>query len=173
VTLAVIITPFLNIAALRNPSIAKGTTVQLIATGIYSDGTTQDLTDSASWTSAPAGIATVDPGGLLTGKAVGTATVTAMQDKVSGSTTVTVTDATLTSIVVTPATSSITNGTTVQLTATCKFSDSTQENCTNQADWISRQIVMRRLIPMAWLPERGSGPQQLPRNRTAFRAWPP
>ncbi len=38
------------------PSIAKGTTVQLTATGTFSDGTTQDLTGSASWTSAPASL---------------------------------------------------------------------------------------------------------------------
>src|SRR5205814_185492 len=32
-----------------NPSIPKGTTQQLTATGTYSDGSTQDLTGSATW----------------------------------------------------------------------------------------------------------------------------
>ncbi len=92
-------------------SIAKGTTVQLTATGVFSDGTTQDFTLSASWTSTPAGFATVDPDGLVTGTSVGSATITATQAGVSGATTVTVTPAVLTSIVVTPTGPSIAKGT--------------------------------------------------------------
>ena len=118
-------------------SIADGTTVRLIATGIFSDLTTEDLTHSVSWIAAPASVATVDPNGLVTGTADGSATVTATQAGVSGTTTVKVTPATLTAIAVTPAISSIANGTTVQLTATGAFSDGTTPDLTSQVSWAS------------------------------------
>src|SRR5262249_42578172 len=119
-----------------DPSIANGTTVQLIATGEFSDGTTEDLTDSASWTSAPEGTATVDPHGLVTGAAEGSATITATQEGVSGSITLTVTPAKLASLVITPVNPSLALGTTIQLTATGTFSDGTTQDFTSSADWI-------------------------------------
>jgi hypothetical protein len=42
-----------------NPFVAKGTTVQLVAQGHFSNGSTQDLTTQVSWNSATAGIAQV------------------------------------------------------------------------------------------------------------------
>ena len=119
------------------PSIANGTTVQLIATGIFSDRTTQDLTASATWNSSSTAMATVSSSGLVRGTAVGMATITATQAGVSGSTTVTVTAATLTSITITPPNPSIANGTSVQLTATGTFSDGTTQNLTASVTWLS------------------------------------
>ncbi len=127
-----------------NPSIAKGTTVQLSATGTFSDGTMQNLTQ-ASWTSAAGTIATVGPNGLVFGTGVGSAAITATQGAVSGSTTVTVTAAVVTSIAVTPANPSIAKGTTVPLTATCTLSDSTTQNCTTQVDWTSGSITIAQV----------------------------
>ena len=122
-------------------SIAKGTTAQLTATGVFSDGTTQDLTLSASWTSTPASLATVDPNGLLTGTGVGSVSVTATQGAVSGSGTVTITPAVLTSITITPPNPSIANGTSVQLTATGTFSDGTTQDLTGSASWTSAPMT--------------------------------
>jgi hypothetical protein len=120
-----------------NPSIANGTSVQLTANGTFSDGTSQLLTAPLlSWTStAPA---TVDPTGLVTGKGVGTATVSATQAGVTGSTDVMVTAAVLKSIAITPTNPSIANGTSVQLTATGTFSDgSTQPLTAPLLSWAS------------------------------------
>src|SRR5262249_38213972 len=114
-----------------NPAIAKGTTKQLAATGTFTDGTMQDLTALVSWISATGTIATVDPSGLVTGTGVGSAVIMATQGAVSGSTTVTVTAAVVTSIAVTPANPSIAKGTTVFMTATCTFSDTNTQNCTS------------------------------------------
>ncbi len=122
-----------------NPSIANGTTVHLTATGTFSDGTTQDLI-LASWISSSDTIATVantGSPGLVTGTGVGSATITATRGGVSGTTTVTVTPAVLTSIAVTPANLSIANGTTVPLTAMGTFSDSTTQDLTASASWTS------------------------------------
>ena len=124
-----------------NFSLAKGTSLQLTAIGNFSDGTTEDLTTSVTWTSSAPEIAVVSNAagkqGLITGTLVGSATIAAMQAGVSGSTTVTVTPATLTSIVVTPANASIALGTTVPLTATGTFSDGTTQDFTASASWIS------------------------------------
>ena len=125
-----------------NPTIAKGTSVQLIATGHFSDSSTEDLTSEASWTSADEATAQVDLQGLVTGLAVGSAGIAASVNGVSGSTTVTVTAATLSSITISPVNPSIAKGTSVQLTATGHFSDSTTEDLTNEVSWTSGDITI-------------------------------
>ena len=42
-----------------NPSLPRGTVQQFTATGTYSDGSTQDLTTSVSWTSSDTSVATI------------------------------------------------------------------------------------------------------------------
>jgi uncharacterized protein YjdB len=131
----------ISITVLPDPSIAKGTTVQLTATGNFSDGTTQDLTTQVSWTSGDNTIAQVSnvagSQGLVTGLAVANTPITATLNGVSGSTTVTVTAATVASITITVPVASIAKGTTAQLTATCNFSDGTTQDCTTQVSWTS------------------------------------
>ncbi|MGB9446067.1 MAG: Ig-like domain-containing protein [Candidatus Acidiferrum sp.] len=121
------------------PSVPKGTTVQLYATGVYSDSTTKDLTAVASWSStsdATVGNANGDQG-LVTGSAVGTSTVTATFGSMSGATKVDVTAAILKSIAVTAPNSSIPKGATGQFTATGTYSDSSTANLTTQVTWAS------------------------------------
>ena len=76
-----------------NPSLAVGTTLQLKATGKYTDGSTQDLTKISEWTSSNNGVVTVNASGLATAVSVGVATVQASVGAIVGSTTVTVTAA--------------------------------------------------------------------------------
>jgi len=124
-----------------SPSVAKGTTVQMSALGNFSDGSVQDLTTQVSWSSANSSIAQVSNAsstqGLVTGVSVGNTPIIATFNGVQGSTTVTVTAATLTSITITVPATSIAAGTTVQLTATSNFSDGTTQDCTNQVSWTS------------------------------------
>jgi uncharacterized protein YjdB len=68
-----------------NPGVKVGATVQLAATGTYSDGTTQDLTAQAQWQTSDANIASVDANGKVLGKSPGTVTVTATVGGVTGS----------------------------------------------------------------------------------------
>lgn len=65
--------------------VAPRQTQQFIATGTFSDGSTQNLTSQATWTSSDAAIGTVDPLGLATAVATGTTTVTATVGTISGS----------------------------------------------------------------------------------------
>ncbi|GIW73235.1 MAG: hypothetical protein KatS3mg102_2777 [Planctomycetota bacterium] len=72
--------------------IAKGQTQQFTATGIYSDGSTADLTGQATWSSSDESVATVDASGLATGVAAGTAAITAAVQGLADSASLTVTD---------------------------------------------------------------------------------
>lgn len=62
-------------------TMSVGTTAQLTATGVYGHGshpsTTQDLTDSVTWTTASADVATVSPTGLVTATGPGAIQITA------------------------------------------------------------------------------------------------
>src|SRR5207248_1736995 len=85
-----------------NPSIPKGPPQHVTAPSTYSDGTTHDLTSSATWVSSNSAVATITAGGLAGGAAQGTSQVSATSGGVTGSTTLTVGPATLVSIAVTP-----------------------------------------------------------------------
>ncbi len=118
-----------------NPTLAVGTTVQLTATGSYSDGSTQDVTSVAGWASSIGGVASIDVAGLVTARKIGTATVSATVGTVTGSVTVTVSGHIVQSIVVTPANPSVTSGSKFQFTATAFFDDGTSQDITASAHW--------------------------------------
>ena len=124
-----------------NPGIAKGTKQQFTATGIFSDYTTQNLTNVVTWSSSGAGVATISnaagSNGMATSAAAGTTTITATSGSLSGSTVLTVTGATLVSLAVTPTNPSIAKGTKRQFTATGTYSDNTTQNLTNAVTWSS------------------------------------
>ncbi|MBE8355671.1 Ig-like domain-containing protein, partial [Leptospira interrogans serovar Pomona] len=54
-----------------NPSVAKGRTLFLTATGIFSDGTVSDITNQVTWSSSLASVATVDNSAGLSGRITG------------------------------------------------------------------------------------------------------
>jgi hypothetical protein len=74
-----------------NPAILAGATQQFAATGTYSDGSTQNLTSQATWTSSNAAVATVSASGLATAVSAGTTTLSAALNNVVGTSTLTVT----------------------------------------------------------------------------------
>jgi len=74
-----------------NPSIPDGNQQQFKATGHYSDGSTQVLTASATWSSSDKSVATISTGGLATAVGAGSSTIKAVSGSVPGSTLMTVT----------------------------------------------------------------------------------
>jgi trimeric autotransporter adhesin len=124
-----------------SPSIAKGTTRQFAATGIYSDQSTQDLTKQVTWSSSSPSVASVSnaagSNGLAAALAVGKTGVGATLGFVYGTTTLDVTAATLVSIELSPADSSISKGTTLQFAATGIYSDTSTQDLTKQVTWNS------------------------------------
>ncbi len=117
-----------------NPSMVKGATQQLIATGTFSDGTTQNLTGSVTWTSSAGNIVSVSTG-LASAAAVGTASITATSGAISGSDVITVSAASLVSIAVSPSNPAVINGRSKQLTAMATYSDSSTQDITASASW--------------------------------------
>ena len=115
------------------PSVAAGLTQQLKAAGQYSDGSSHDITASVTWSSGSASVATISASGLVTSKAPGTAVITATSGTVSGTATLTVGPAVLSSIAVSPATVQL--GSTQQMKATGTFTDQSTQDLSSTAEW--------------------------------------
>lgn len=123
-----------------NSKIAKGTNQQYIAIGIYSDNTTQDITNDVSWNSNDSSIATIDKNGLAMGIKAGNVQIKA--SKLSNGTpinsnvaTLTISNAVITQLQVTPTKNSIANGTSIQYVAHATFSDSTVQEVSHLVSW--------------------------------------
>lgn len=119
-----------------NPALAKGTSMELVATGTYEKGVTNDITSQVAWLSSDTKILTV-VGGLATAVDVGGATVTATLEGVTGTTLVTVTKAVLMSVQVTSPDAWVAKGLPEQFTATGIFDDNTKQDLTKQVVWAS------------------------------------
>lgn len=72
-------------------SVITGTPVQFQATGLYSNNSTQDLTNQVTWGSSNSTVASIGAGGLAGTLAAGTSTISATLGAISGSTLLTVT----------------------------------------------------------------------------------
>ncbi len=124
-----------------SPTVASGSQLQLLATGIYTDFSTQNLTTSVTWASNTPLVATIGNAagtqGVASGVTAGTATITATLGAVSGSTLLTVTGASLVSIAVTPANPGVPLGLQQQFTATGTYSNGTTQNLTTFVTWSS------------------------------------
>ena len=114
-----------------------GTTAQLTATGNYSDGSQQNLTNSVQWSSSSPGVVSISSGGLAQAKAPGNANMIASLNQITGFKTLTAIPAALTSITVSSTQYALPLGTDAQLTATGNYSDGSQQNLTNSVQWSS------------------------------------
>jgi trimeric autotransporter adhesin len=130
-------------------SFANQTMFGLVAIGTFSDGSRQDLTDAVHWGSANPEVATAsnDPGipgittgvgrnGVLSGGIQGgTALITATAGGISGSTTVSVSNATPQSISIMPANGIVALGTPQQYAVVGTYSDGSTQDVTASAEW--------------------------------------
>jgi trimeric autotransporter adhesin len=114
-----------------------GQALQLAVTGIFSDGTTQNITSTASFASSNSAVASISSAGVLQGVATGSANVTVTSGPVHTTQPVQVTAATLLGITISPSTLSLAAGTNQQLTATATFSDGSTQNVTSTLNWLS------------------------------------
>jgi len=143
VTLTVSPTTLVSIAITPPGSnIPLGTTQQFVATGTYTDNSSQDLTTRVIWASATGSVATISNGagsnGLATSVATGNTRVVAILGVLaSPAVTLTVLPPTLVSITVTSNRPKITLGMTPPLTATGVYSDSSTRDLTTTATWMS------------------------------------
>ena len=101
----------------QGATLAAGQTIQYSATGSYSSGSIQSLTNSVTWSTPNNGIATVSNAGVLTCRGVGPTSVAATSGTIVGAVGLSCTAGPTTSITVTPATPTVTAGNTQQFTA--------------------------------------------------------
>jgi hypothetical protein len=120
-----------------DPTIPVGTSQQFTATGVYSDGSTQDLTSTATWSSPPTVVIAVISSGLGAGLFQGTATIQVSVGSVNASTTITVAGPALVSMAVTPASATVAQGSTQQYQAIGTYSDGSTQNVTSLLTWSS------------------------------------
>ncbi len=118
-------------------TIAENTTSKLSAIGLFSDGSTRDVSAQATWTSSNPAFATIQTNGKLQGISPGLASVTATLGSQSISANVNVTNASVVSISVTPSISSIAPGTPLTFAATGQFSDGSTQVISSNVNWSS------------------------------------
>ncbi len=142
--------------------IAKGTAQQFTATGKYNDGTSPNITSLVTWNSTQPAFASVSssPGtqGLATGAAQGSTSISASLGTVgSPASPLTVTNANLVSISVTPAGSTVPLATSQQFTATGSFSDGTTQNISSTVNWTSSSPAIARVSSVGVVTGAGLG----------------
>ena len=119
-----------------------GSTVQLIATGLYDERRTEDLTHVAKWHSTNGAVASVGSGldneGLVTGLAIGNVEIWADVDGVeSPAAFISVTDQALEALTVEPGEVVVALGQEVPMSASAQFSDGLRSDATEQVRWIT------------------------------------
>jgi hypothetical protein len=126
------------------PQVAAGGTTQLTAIGTYTDGSTQNITPTASWVSSAPSVAMVSAGLVSCSASAtvgGSATISASgataTGTTSGSTTVTCLAPVLQSITIAPTQLTLPTGGTAQLAATGNFSSGPAQPLTNTVQWSS------------------------------------
>jgi len=140
-TTTVIPPPVLSIAITPSTTtLAMGTSQRYKATATLANGGTLNVTSLATWASTNTAIATVNTG-LVNAKTVtqphNPVTISATYNGVIGSIILDVTNATVTSITVTPIAATIPFGAQQQFFATATFSDSSTQDVSGNATWNS------------------------------------
>lgn len=102
-----------------------------------SDGTTRAVTGSVAWSSSDPGVAAVAADGRVAAVAAGSAVVTATSDAGALEIPVTVTDATLRSVSVTPDRRRVPKGAELTFAAAGLFSDGSTHDLSGQVTWTS------------------------------------
>ena len=128
-------------------AVARGATLQLRATGTYSDGSTSDLTAQATWVSSDVVVATVSAAGSLAGRAVGSSTISATLNAVTGQATATVTLPAVTSVAVEPAAVDLVDKALRQFHAVATLADGSTDDVSTRATWTSSNSSAASVAP--------------------------
>ncbi len=121
-----------------NSNLGVGVTQTFVATGSYTDGSTQNLSSQVAWASSAPNVASIGAStGIASGLAPGAANISATLGGVTGSAQLNITNKTLQSIAVTPANSSLGVGATQGFVAIGTYSDASTQNITGNVTWAS------------------------------------
>lgn len=132
----------------ESPAVASGYTLQLTATGTFTDGSTQDVTSRVAWSSSAPAAASVTSG-LVKGLAAGQSLIQASDPAtgVHAGTVLSVTAALPVSLAVSPAGPTPFTRSTQPFTATATYSDGSTADVTAQAGWTSSDTTVATVTP--------------------------
>ncbi len=126
-------------------SLPVGRSLQYTATGTFSGPPgSQDISSQVNWVPSDNSKATISSSGLATGVAAGSLSITATRGT-SGptdSTTLTVTDAVVESMTISPQSATRAEGRTQQFTVSAILSDNNTRNVTEEANWSSADTMI-------------------------------
>jgi RHS repeat-associated protein len=150
-----------------NPSLARGLNQQFVATGHFSDGHSEDLTTMAAWSSDDTAVAPIDPiSGIAAAVNPGTTIIRATSGGITGTTNITVTEAPIGSIVVTPPNPSVLTGQSITFSATAVLEDGTSESLAGQAAWVSSDPAVMSIDPVTGVAQAlAAGPTVVSASR--------
>src|SRR5882757_1868307 len=127
------------------PVTATCGSLQYAATGLLSNGSTQDLTSTATWTSSSTSVATVNSTGLASGIGLGTTNIGASFNGVTATSEPLGVDQ-LNSITVSPSPATVPQGSTVQFTAIGNFTfaagGTSDLDVSSQVTWASSNTAI-------------------------------
>ena len=130
---------------------AQGIAVNYQAFGLYSGGSKRDITQLVDWSSSDVYVANIESMSSNAGTAhtlsVGTTTISAGFDGLTQTTALTVTNASITEIIISPQDVEIPVGFTGKFTATAYFSDKSSQDVTRIANWIVDDYSIAAVIP--------------------------
>ena len=115
------------------PIADAGTTTTFFATGLYSDGSTKDISATVTWNSSAATIASITAGGTATAIVGGSSNITATLGKVVGNASIQVTAPSF--ITVNPPFPAVSVGGSQPFTAIGTFPDGSTHDLTNLVEW--------------------------------------
>ncbi len=149
--------------SVAQPSLEIGQTLQLAASGQYTDGSTVDVSAQVNWTSSNPAVASV-ANGVLTAIAQGMTTIQGELNGVTASAdlqilppSVVVPPVTLTDVQVAAASSTLDVGTTTQLTVTAMMSDGSSQDVTTQSTFTSRNPSAATVTPAGLVTAAAAG----------------
>ncbi|HXO33612.1 MAG TPA: Ig-like domain-containing protein [Candidatus Acidoferrales bacterium] len=125
-----------------NAALLLGALQHFTATGTYSDHSSEDITESVTWSSSDISVASIAGGGLATALTLGSVTISATSGSVTGSTTVNVQPAVLSSITVRPVNKKIAPFTSQQFQAIGAYTDGSTHNVTALVSWTSSNTAV-------------------------------
>lgn len=126
---------------------AAGNSVSYQAYGLYSDATKHEITKLVAWSVSSPSVANIDIDGVATTFIAGNTEIKATYSGLTKAVSLTVTDAIIESLQITPNTPSVAKGTSGQFTAIATYSDKTSADVTQQANWSTTDTSIAQVMP--------------------------
>src|SRR5205823_1436866 len=118
------------------PVLSQGDSLQLAATAVLTDGSRQDVTSAAAWSSSSPAV-TVSDSGRISALAAGAAVITASTSSLQGAVQVTIGDAVLRALAIAPDALALPAGLSGTLRAMGTYSDGSTRDLTASVIWSS------------------------------------